>query len=339
MTPSARIETTMRETSNQLARTMGLLSQMHVIRAFEYAAEKGWKDGRIYGSVHLYIGEEAIAVGVCANLRQSDYLASYHRGHGHSIAKGADPIRMMKELFGRADGICGGKGGSMHVADFSVGMLGANGVVGDGAAIAVGAGLSIRLRGEDRIAVAFIGDGAVNRGPFMEALNWAQVYALPVLFVCEDNAYASSTRTSSVTGGTVIDRARSFGMVAEAVDGNDIFAVDRLASDLVQRVRAGNGPALVHAKTYRWYGHTTRDDGSEYRDAEEVARFRSMDPIARCEGWLEDQGIDVSELDALRAAAAELIERAVTEADAAAWPAAVNAYHDVQDVGAPTWPK
>lgn len=318
---------------------MGLLRQMHVIRAFEYAAEKAWKDGRIYGSVHQYIGEEAIAVGVCANLQKSDYLASYHRGHGHSIAKGADPVGMMKELFGRADGICGGKGGSMHVADFSVGMLGANGVVGDGAPIAVGAGLSIRLRGENRIAVAFIGDGAVNRGPFMEALNWAQVYVLPVLFVCEDNAYASSTRTSSVTGGTVLERARSFGMVAEAVDGNDIFAVDRLAGDLVQRVRAGHGPALIHAKTYRWYGHTTRDDGSEYRDAEEVARFRAMDPIARCVEWLKGQGIDESQLDAVQTAAAELIDKAVTEADVAPWPATASAYRDIQDVGAATWPR
>jgi pyruvate dehydrogenase E1 component alpha subunit len=218
-------------------------------------------------------------------------------------------------------------------------MLGANGVVGDGAPIAVGAGLSIRLRGENRIAVAFIGDGAVNRGPFMEALNWAQVYELPVLFVCEDNAYASSTRTSRVTGGTVTERARSFGMLAETVDGNDIFAVDRLSGDLVQRVRAGHGPALVHAKTYRWYGHTTRDDGSEYRDAEEVARFRAMDPIARCEGWLKDQGVDASELEAVRAAAAELIEKTVTEADAAPWPATASAYHDIQDIGAPAWPK
>jgi len=329
----------MREASNQVARVVGMLQQMHVIRAFEYAAEKAWKDGRIYGSVHQYIGEEAIAVGVCANLQKTDYLASYHRGHGHSIAKGADPVGMMKELFGRAGGICGGKGGSMHVADFSVGMLGANGVVGDGAPIAVGAGLSIRLRGEDRIAVAFVGDGAVNRGPFMEALNWAQVYQLPVLFVCEDNAYASSTRTSSVTGGTVLARARSFDMFAETVDGNDIFAVDRLAGDLVDRVRAGKGPALIHAKTYRWYGHTTRDDGSEYRDAEEVARFRAMDPIVRCVDWLRSQGVEQSELDAVQTTAAQLIDKALTEADAAPWPPVDSAYHDIQDVGAATWPR
>src|SRR5882724_7089558 len=153
----------MQEASNQIERVVEMLRQMHLVRAFAYAAEKAWKDGRISGSVHQYIGEEAIAVGVCAHLRKTDYLASYHRGHGHSIAKGASPVGMMKELFGRADGICGGKGGSMHVADFSVGMLGANGVVGDGAPIAIGAALSIQLRGEDRIAVAFVGDGAINR--------------------------------------------------------------------------------------------------------------------------------------------------------------------------------
>jgi len=322
----------MAETSNQVARIFGMLRKMQVIREFDLAAERAWKDGRAYGSVHQYIGEEAIAVGVCANLKATDYLASYHRGHGHSIAKGADPVGMMKELFGRADGICGGKGGSMHIADFSVGMLGANGVVGDGAPIAVGAALAIRLRGEDRVVAAFIGDGAINRGPLMEALNWAQVYRLPVLFVCEDNAYASSTRTSSVTAGSAVARARSFGMLAETVDGNDVLAVDALAGQLLGHIRAGDGAAFMHASTYRWCGHTTRDTG-HYRDPEEVEHFKGLDPIARCIGWLREHGLAQDEIDAVRSEASALIEEAMAAATAAPDPTLDAAYADVQDLG------
>jgi acetoin:2,6-dichlorophenolindophenol oxidoreductase subunit alpha len=324
----------MNDVSNQVARFFAMFRQMHLIRAFEHAAEVAWRDGLVSGSVHQYIGEEAIAVAVCANLRAADYIASYHRGHGHSIAKGADPARMMKELFGRADGVCGGKGGSMHIADFSVGMLGANGVVGDGATIAVGAAHAIRLRREDRIVVAFIGDGAMNRGPLMEALNWAQAFGLPILFVCEDNAYASTTRAANVTAGRPVERASSFGMPAEAVDGNDVLALEASAARLLGHVRAGKGPAFLHAATYRYCGHTTRDPG-RYRDPEEVARFMQRDPIARCASWLLDHGVSLAELEAARLASEAAIAGAVADASAASWPVLEAGYADVQDLGAP----
>jgi len=324
----------MNDSSNQVARFFAMFRQMHLIRAFEHAAEVAWRDGLVAGSVHQYIGEEAIAVAVCANLKPADYIASYHRGHGHSIAKGASPARMMKELFGRAGGVCGGKGGSMHIADFSVGMLGANGVVGDGATIAVGAAHAIRLRREDRIVVAFVGDGAMNRGPFMEALNWAQVFALPILFVCEDNVYASTTRSANVTAGHPVERARSFGMSAETVDGNDIFAVDEIAARLLGYVRGGKGPAFLHAATYRWYGHVTRDPG-RYRDPEEVARFMQRDPIKQCAAWLCDHGVSSAELETARMECETAIAGAVADATAAPWPGLEAGYADVQDIGAP----
>jgi pyruvate dehydrogenase E1 component alpha subunit len=178
-----------------------LYRTMRLIRAFEEAAGRAFHDGRIRGPVHQYVGQEAIATGVCANLRPTDYIASYHRGHGHAIAKGADIGSMMRELLGREGGTCGGKGGSMHIADFSVGMLGANGVVADGVTIAVGAAQAVKLLKQDRVVVAFFGDGAVNRGPLLEAFNWAMIYRLPVLFVCEDNQYAATVRTSEFTRG------------------------------------------------------------------------------------------------------------------------------------------
>lgn len=322
----------MNASSNQAARVLGMLRTMHVIRAFEEAAAQAWRDGHVRGSVHQYVGQEAIAVGVCANLRPTDYVSSNHRGHGHAIAKGADPVAMMKELFGRGDGTCGGKGGSMHVADFSVGMLGANGVVADGATIAVGAGHAIKVMREDRIAVPFFGDGAINRGPLMEAFNWAKIYRLPVLFVCENNAYAATTRTADVTAGGGFDaRAQSFGIEGEAVDGNDVLAVDAAAERLIARLRRGDGPAYLYATTYRHYGHYAHDKGA-YRDPAEVARWRENDPLARCAAWLAAQGVANDDIDAAAREAQALVARAVEEAGAAPWPAIVTMYAGVQDV-------
>jgi TPP-dependent pyruvate/acetoin dehydrogenase alpha subunit len=322
----------MSQTSNQAARVLGMLRTMHVIRAFEEAAAQAWRDGHVRGSVHQYVGQEAIAVGVCANLRPTDYVSSNHRGHGHAIAKGANPVAMMKELFGRADGTCGGKGGSMHVADFSVGMLGANGVVADGATIAVGAGQAIKVLGQDRIAVPFFGDGAINRGPLMEAFNWAKIYKLPVLFVCENNAYAATTRTATVTAGEGFDaRAKSFGIEGETVDGNDVLAVDAAAERLVARLRRGDGPAYLYATTYRHYGHYAHDKGL-YRDPAEVARWRERDPIARCAAWLGAQGVSRDDIDAAAGEALALIDRAVAEAKDAAWPSLSATYSDVQEL-------
>src|SRR5688572_6414126 len=225
---------------------------MQLIRAFEETAGKAFHDGRIRGPVHQYVGQEAIATGVCANLRPTDYIESYHRGHGHAIAKGADIRRMMRELLGREGGTCGGKGGSMHIADFSVGMLGANGVVADGVTIAVGAAQAVKLLRQDRLVVAFFGDGAVNRGPLLEAFNWAVIYKLPVLFVCEDNQYAATVRTAEFTAGEgIVARAESFGIQAESIDGNDVALVFETTRSLLPSVRKGE-PALIHAVAYRW---------------------------------------------------------------------------------------
>jgi pyruvate dehydrogenase E1 component alpha subunit len=312
-----------------------MLRTMHVIRAFEEAAAQAWREGLVRGSVHQYVGQEAIAVGVCANLRATDYVSSNHRGHGHAIAKGANPVAMMKELFGRAGGTCGGKGGSMHVADFSVGMLGANGVVADGATIAVGAAQSIRILQQDRVAVPFFGDGAINRGPLMEAFNWAKIYRLPVLFVCENNAYAATTRTADVTAGEgFVARARSFGIEGESIDGNDLLAVDAAAGRLVAQARRGGGPVFLHATTYRHHGHFAHDKGL-YRDAAEVARAKKGDPIIRCMAWLTARGVAHDEIEGVAEEARQLIDRAVREARDAPWPHAQAAFADVQDLGAP----
>jgi pyruvate dehydrogenase E1 component alpha subunit len=223
----------------------------------------------------------------------------------------------------------------MHVADFSVGMLGANGVVADGATIAVGAAQSIKLLKQDRVAVPFFGDGAINRGPLMEAFNWAKIYRLPVMFVCENNAYAATTRTADVTAGEgFVARAKSFGIEGEAVDGNDLMAVDAAAERLIAKARAGDGPVFLHASTYRHYGHFAHDKGL-YRDPAEVERAKARDPIARCAAWLSEQGVARTEIEAASHEAQALIDRAVAEAKDAPWPLAAATFADVQDLGAP----
>jgi len=305
------------------------------IRAFEETAEAALKAGEVKGAIHLSIGQEATAAGVCANLRRSDLIASNHRGHGHTIAKGASPEAMMAELFGRATGTCQGKGGSMHIADFEIGMLGANGVVGAGILIAVGAAQGVKLRGEDRVVACFFGDGAINRGPFLEGLNWAKIYALPVLFVCEDNGFAATTRTAALSAGGGPDvRAQSLGIPATIVDGNDVGAVDDAARELVQRIRAGSGPQFLLARTYRLKGHTAAD-AAAYRSAEEVAARQQDEPLGRCAEALKLAGIEARTLDEI----ADTVRREMTEAAAAAraapWPSRELAWSDVQDVGAP----
>ena len=305
------------------------------IRAFEEAAERAQREGHVGGAVHQSIGQEAVAVGVCANLRPTDQITTNHRGHGHSIAKGTDAAAMMLELCGKAGGTCGGKGGSMHIADFSVGMLGANGVVGAGIPIAVGAAHGAKLKGEDRVVACFFGDGAVNRGPFLEGLNWAKIFALPVLLVCEDNGYASTTRGRAVTAGAgAAARARSFDIAAHPVDGNDVVAVDGLVRDCIERIRAGAGPILVHARTYRLKGHTTADAGA-YRPKEEVEAAWQADPIVRAGEQLLGLGVAEAELERARRAAETEMETAMRAAVAAPYPALAEAFTDIQDIGAP----
>ena len=316
-------------------RFVGLLGLMHRIRAFEVEAIEGQKAGLVLGAIHPSIGQEAVAAGVCANLKTADLMLSTHRGHGHTLAKGADPLAMMRELYGRTGGTCGGKGGSMHIADFGVGMLGANGVVGANIPIATGAAHALKLRGSRQIVACIFGDGAVNRGPFLEGLNWARVFDLPILFVCEDNAFSATTRTRAVTGGAgAAARAESLGIAATEVDGNDLLAVDAAARAAIEAVRAGEGPRFLTCHTFRMTGHTSVDPAA-YRPAAEVEEWRGNCPIARMEVALRTAGIDDARLAAIHAEeAAKMAEIAATARDTE-WPDAAGAYSDVQDVGDP----
>jgi pyruvate dehydrogenase E1 component alpha subunit len=320
------------------------------IRAFENAAEAASQGGvsaygqqaagsaKVRGPLHLSTGQEAVPAGVCAHLRVSDYLTSTHRGHGHTLAKGADLVRMMCELFGKATGFNGGKGGSMHIADFSVGMLGANGVVAAGLPIAVGAAHAQKvLKKNGDITVCFFGDGAINRGPFLEALNWARVYDLPVLFVCEDNRWSATTASGPMTAGEGASaRAASMDIAATQVDGNDVFAVHETAARLVREVRDGGGPRLLHALTYRVKGHVSVDLAA-YRDPAELAAALETDPIARARGHLLSHGVSAATLDAIENAARDEVDTALAIADAAPWPDATAAFSDVQTIGAGQW--
>lgn len=305
------------------------------IREFEQHARIGYDGGEIPGVVHLSIGQEAVAAGVCANLVREDYVASTHRGHGHCIAKGTQPGAMMAELFGRMTGTNKGKGGSMHIADFSVGMLGANGVVGGGIGIAVGAAQASRLLGKSNVSVCFFGDGAVNRGPFLEGLNWAAVFNLPVLFVCEDNAFSAFTRASTTTAGKgAAARAEAIGVRARTVDGNDVFAVYDAAAELLKRIRAGQGPGFLHAPTYRLDGHTVFDK-APYRSSEELERHREDDPVAFLESRLREWGVDAVQIDKIHIDAREEMVRAMEHARKSPLPQPYDAFQDVQIVGAP----
>lgn len=305
------------------------------IREFEQHARIGYDGGEIPGVVHLSIGQEAVAAGVCANLVREDYVASTHRGHGHCIAKGAHPGTMMAELFGRTTGTNKGKGGSMHIADFSVGMLGANGVVGGGIGIAVGAAQASRLLGKSNVSVCFFGDGAVNRGPFLEGLNWAAIFNLPVLFVCEDNAFSAFTRASTTTAGKgAAARAEAIGVRARTVDGNDVFALYDAAAELLQQIRAGEGPGFLHAPTYRLDGHTVFDK-APYRSSEELEQHREDDPIALLESRLREWGVAGAQLEKIRAEARDEMEHAMEFARGSPQPQSRDAFEDVQIVGAP----
>ncbi|MDH3739563.1 MAG: thiamine pyrophosphate-dependent dehydrogenase E1 component subunit alpha, partial [Alphaproteobacteria bacterium] len=250
-------------------------------------------------------------------------------------AKGADPRAMMLELFGRVGGTSGGKGGSMHIADFSVGMLGANGVIADGCTISVGAAQAIKLLKQDKIVVNFIGDGGINRGPFMEALNWAKVYELPVLFVCENNQIAATTTTKTVTAGDgIAARAESYGIPAVTIDGNDLLLVDRTAAKLVDEIRGGGGPRLMQAMTYRLRGHFAHDKAL-YREPGEAEAALEHEPVRRAEAWLLEQGISEAEIAGAKEEADTRIAQYVADAHAAPWPDLEVAFTDVQDVGAP----
>jgi len=345
--------------SDSSATMLDLYRMMVRIRAFENAAEIASQGGvsaygqsaagtaRVRGPLHLSTGQEAVPAGVCAHLRAADYLTSTHRGHGHTLAKGAALAPMMAELFGKATGFNGGKGGSMHIADFSVGMLGANGVVAAGLPIAVGAAHAQKLQQatqtaqglqpENAITVCFFGDGAINRGPFLEALNWAKVFALPVLFVCEDNRWSATTASAPMTAGPGASaRALSFDIAATQVDGNDVIEVFDAAQALVHQVRAGSGPRLLHALTYRVKGHVSVDPAA-YRDPHELAAALQTDPIARLRAHFGALAHIEPALATIENEAVTEVQAALEAAAAAPWPEASAAYTDIQTTGAGTW--
>ena len=261
------------------------------IRLFEERVQELFLARKLPGFVHVYLGEEAVAAGVCAALLPDDYITSTHRGHGHAIAKGVGLDRLMAELYGKETGVCRGRGGSMHVADFGLGMLGANGIVAAGCGIATGAGLSALYRGTGQVVVCFFGDGGINKGTFHEAMNFAAVKRLPVVFVCENNRYAQYTafeRTTSMPD--LARRADGYRVAGVAVDGNDVLAVHRATLAAVGRARSGEGPTLLSAETYRYGGHFV-GDAEEYRSKEEVADWRERDPIPRLEAALLAAGV------------------------------------------------
>ena len=295
--------------------------KLFLIRAFEEKLEALFAKGKIPGFVHTYIGQEAIAVGVCANLRTDDYVTSTHRGHGHAIAKGIDLNGLMAEVFGKVTGICKGRGGSMHVADFSKGILGANGIVAAGTVIAAGAGLSIQTRQEDQVVICFFGDGGINKGTVHEAMNFCSVKKLPVVFVCENNQYAQFTSRKVTTSVSDLSlRGAAYGIPAVSVDGNDLLKVVEVSKAAIADARAGIGPTLVVADTYRFGGHYVGDQQA-YRSKEEVAERRRRDPLLLFEDHLELQGLaDKEALESERESILELVDKAVAFAEQSEYP-------------------
>ena len=309
-----------------------MLERMLKIRHFEEKL-KEIHQLNVPGMVHLYIGEEAVATGVCAHLTDQDRITSTHRGHGHCIAKGADLKRMMAELYARRDGYCRGKGGSMHVADVSIGILGANGIVGGGLTLAVGAGLASRLKGDGSVAVCFFGDGAANQGALPEGLNLSAVWGLPVIFVCENNLYHEFSPSAPVTAGRVADRAKPYGATGVVVDGMDVLAVYQVAGEAVARARRGEGPTLIEALTYRFEAHDEGEFaliGIKYRTEEEENAWKSRDPVALFSRWLIDEGHwSETEFAALKERIEAEVEDAVAFAAVSPFPEPHEAFDHV----------
>jgi pyruvate dehydrogenase E1 component alpha subunit len=303
---------------------------MRTIRVFEDRVHDEFAAGGIPGFVHLYAGEEASAVGVCLELGDGDYIASTHRGHGHCIAKGCDVKAMMREIYGRHDGLCGGKGGSMHIADLSRGMMGANGIVGGGPPLVCGAALSAKTLKTGGVAVAFVGDGGSNQGTTLESYNLAKVWNLPAVFVVEDNGYAESTASVWSVGGSQLKRAEAFGMPGVQVDGHDLFAVNEAARDAVARARDGGGPSLIHVLLNRYYGHF-EGDAMTYRGEGEIDRLRAeRDSLKIFRTKVTEAGLlEAGQLDEVDREVGALIDEAVAEATDSAPPSASDLLTDV----------
>lgn len=302
-------------------RILELLEQMWLIRYFDEKIDEMFAQGRIHGTTHLYVGQEAVATGACANIGREDYITSTHRGHGHCIAKGADVNKMMAEILGRATGYCKGKGGSMHIADVETGNLGANGIVGGGIPIASGAGLTIKMQKRDNVVLCFFGDGAANEGSFHEALNLAAIWKLPVVFICENNQYGMSGAVKDMFAiENIADRAAAYGMPGVVLDGNDLFDVYTGVGEAIARARRGDGPTLIECKTYRWKGHS-KSDAKKYRTREEEKEWRKKDPIRRLEKHLLETGQATEDtLRQIEERAHQAIEDAVEFAEESPYP-------------------
>jgi pyruvate dehydrogenase E1 component alpha subunit len=309
---------------------LDIYRKMVAVRTFEETAVDLFLKGQLPGFLHSYIGEEAVAAGVCAHLTAQDMISSTHRGHGHAVAKGARLDMMMAELFAKKTGYCHGKGGSMHIADLDLGILGANGIVGGGVPIATGAGLALQMKGSDRVTVCFFGDGGSNTGAFYEGVNLAAVWNLPVVFVCENNQYAESTpRATHQRVKYVSDRAAAFNIPGETMDGMDVFEVYQKAGDAIERARKGGGPTLLEARTYRFLGHFVGDP-QPYRTKEEVEQWKQRDPIVLFRKRVTGEGkIAAEELDAVDAAFKKEMEAAVQFARESPEPEVESALQDI----------
>ncbi len=284
--------------------------KMYLIRTFEERAEELYMEGKIWGTFHLYVGEEAVAVGACYALRADDYITSTHRGHGHCIAKGADVKRMMAELLARDTGYCHGLGGSMHIADVEKGNLGATGIVGSGIPIATGAALGCKLQKNDKVVLCFFGDGAANTGAFHESVNMAAIFNLPVVFICENNMYAMSFPAQKAFAlPDIAERAKGYGIPGVSIDGNNVLEVYETAQIAIERARQGEGPTFIEARTYRWKGHS-KSDRQAYRTKEEVREWMNKDPIKFLEKHLREETVREEELENIK----KQVEREIEEA-------------------------
>jgi len=308
-----------------------LYHRMILIRKFEEQVSKLYARNKLPGFVHLYIGQEAVATGVCSNLRDDDYITSTHRGHGHTIAKGGDVKRMMAELYGKVTGYCKGKGGSMHITDMKIGMLGANGIVAGGIPIAVGAAYgAAKIRKTDQVVVAFFGDGATGEGPFWEGINITQAWDLPVIFVCENNLYGVGTRLGKVMGSEdLAPRVKGFGMPVQVVNGNDVVEVRQAAAEAVERARKGKGPTFLECKTWRHRGHFEGENPT-YFDQEEYSTWMKRDPIKTLESYIHDQGLsDPESLRDIQKQVDAQIQASVEFAESSEFPKAEAALEDI----------
>jgi pyruvate dehydrogenase E1 component alpha subunit len=299
-----------------------IYERMRLIREFENRAADLFAQGKVPGFVHLYAGEEAIAVGICALLTDRDFITSTHRGHGHCISKGVDIKAMMAELYGKATGSCNGKGGSMHIADVTKGMLGANGIVGAGGPLACGAGLTAKVKGTDQVTICFFGDGASEQGTMHESMNLASIWKLPVIFVCENNGFAQTTPSRyHCAAEDIADRATGYNIPGFSVDGTDLFAVYEAAGEAIARARRGEGPTLIECKAFRYYGHFQGDNLSYYTE-EDKANQKARDPIEKfAKRVVERQLLSETELAEIDARAKKVLDEAVQFAEQSPYPA------------------